>query len=102
MPRGKKFDAAEKHFLKKEAGYLKSIKELKEALAAAAAEVAGKENQLQEVRAENELLKKEIEQLRKTAGLSPEEVSKLVRGAEGAATLCGFIQSSRGGAFGLC
>lgn len=74
MPKGKKFDAAEKHFLKKEEAYRKQIKELSEC-AAKTIQLGGK------LIEENNTLKKQVAQLTaerdellKLNSLSPDEL----------------------------
>ena len=97
MAKGKKYEAAEKHFLKEEAKLKRQIKEAKDVSARLAEEC-------KLLMAENERLKAEAKKLRqanaelmKTANLSEAEVQELVKRSEALTMLTGLLDSQKFG-----
>lgn len=72
MPKGKKFDAAEKHFMKKETAYRKEIRELSDQNK----KLIQKANELE---SENERLNDWVERLLKYTELSPEQLKEHIQ-----------------------
>lgn len=79
MAKGKKFDAAEKHFLKKEEIYQKRIKELSAEAARLCAERDNLSAEVQRLTSENEQQKEWIERLLAYAELSKEDIKAVCR-----------------------
>lgn len=93
MPKGKKFDAAEKHFQEKEERLQKQIKSYSEQATAAKQEA----NML---RAENEKLKNDLQQLallnhqlQKASGMTDEQVKTLVHQTAATERLYSFLDA---------
>ena len=93
MPRGKKFDAAEKHFEKKRVALERELKELKLYLN----EVRKQRDALLEERekllAENEQLKQKVALLEKLANMTPEQSSAYLSSIARASELQGMMQA---------
>ncbi len=99
MPRGKKYNAAEEHFRKKEVVYQKEIRGLKEAIGRMDAEAKAKDKLLKEATDTIAALQQKVDQLMKTSGLTESEVRDMVRAAEGTNTIMSLLQYTRGGAY---
>lgn len=93
MPKGKKFDAAEKHFMEKK---VKLEKELKEARARTI-EAVEKADRLQiendALRKENEQLKSAAEMFAKANNLSPEDLKALLESSKRQAEFVGMFKA---------
>lgn len=74
MPKGKKFDAAEKHFLKKQEVYEKEIKALKARISELNNTVSGLNDQVVVLTAENRQLRAENEKLLEYSKLTPADI----------------------------
>lgn len=78
MPKGKKFDAAEKHFHKKEQELRKRIKFLENVIDQMNKEWNKLQLEYRQLKKENEKLTEVINQLMKTQNLSEEDVQALL------------------------
>lgn len=96
MPKGKKFDAAQKHFEEKELKSRKEKESLRLMLLKADEELKRTKKQLQVTMTENERLKKEHEQIMRVKDLTPEQVARLVDGASAMVTFEKFAGSLNG------
>lgn len=76
MPRGKKFDAAEKHFLKKQDKYEKEIKSLREQLANAHKDTSLFRSRAEFFERENEELKNWVDRLLEYTELSKADIKQ--------------------------
>lgn len=74
MSKGKKFDAAEKHFMGKQSKYEKEIKLLNSRVAEQNATISEQKAQIDMLSAENLQLKEWIERLLEYTELSPEDI----------------------------
>lgn len=101
MPKGKKFDAAEKHFSKKEERYLRDLKYAREQQREAeeTAQRIIKENE--GLRQENEKLRVANEELRKAVGMSEEDLAKMLRDLDNAGKLSHVLDFLLNGRYGL-
>lgn len=79
MPKGKKFNAAEKHFLKKEEALRREIKTLQEALRNTQQSLDNTLAMQNRLIAENASLKQERNRLLKLQGLTLEEIRQLIK-----------------------
>lgn len=79
MPKGKKFNAAEKHFLKKEETLRREIKDLQEILRNTQQTLERTLAMQSRLIAENASLKQERDQLLGLQGLSSEEIRQLIK-----------------------
>lgn len=92
MPKGKKFDAAEAHFLKQKEKLDKQIKELRAQLHTAIDDRNRFSHRWELAMAENDELKKQIEALQKLHGLSQKDVQALVRSTESVNTVTELLK----------
>lgn len=79
MPRGKKFDAAEKHFMKKEERYKAELKILKESNEAREKALDEARDHIDKLETENASLKEWIERLLEYTELTPEEIKAKIK-----------------------
>lgn len=77
MSKGKKFDAAEKHFKKKEEDYQRRIKHLEGAISQLQADMSRLAGENGELLAENDSLKDWVERLPSYTELSKEDIKKV-------------------------
>lgn len=77
MSKGKKFDAAEKHFKKKEEDYQRRIKYLEGAISQLQADMSRLAGENGELLAENDSLKDWVERLLSYTELSKEDIKKV-------------------------
>ena len=82
MPRGKKFEAAEKHFLKQKKELDSTIRTQRQLLENAIEARNRIQNQLAMYQKECALLRKENEELKKLKGLSDSDVRTLIKKAD--------------------
>lgn len=92
MPRGKKYDAAEKHFLKQKEVLDKRCLSLSKQCAEYGREVRELSKQLKGVQAENEKLRRELDALKELHGLSDSDVRTLIRQAEDRNMVTGMLK----------
>jgi len=74
LPRGKKFDAAEKHFKKKEEDYQRRIRNLESTIAQLQSDMSRLAGENGELLAENDSLKDWVERLLTYTELSKEDI----------------------------
>ena len=91
MPKGKQFNAAQKHFEEKELKSRREKESLRLMLLKADEELKRTKKQLLTIMDENERLKKENEQLTKLHGLTPEQVQRFVKGASSMNTFMSMV-----------
>ena len=89
MPKGKKFDAAEKHFLSQKEKLDRTIRDLRSALERCTKEKKELSRQLELERRENSYLRQKLEVLESTAGLTRSEVRDLVNRAQSLNAIAG-------------
>lgn len=77
MPKGKKFDAAEKHFILKEAWYSKRIQTQRESINLLIEEKDKLKLKIQELENDNEKLQDWVERLLDYTDLSQEDIKKV-------------------------
>lgn len=82
MPKGKKFEAAEKHFLKQKKELDSTISTQRQLLENAIEDRNRIQNQLAMYQKECELLRKENAELKKLKGLSDSDVRTLIKKAD--------------------
>ena len=95
MPKGKKFDAAEKHFMKQKDSLDRTIKALQKDLQDMTEDRNRISRSYERELKENELLKERIQALeavlKETQGLSESDIRTLVKKAEAVATVAGGL-----------
>ena len=91
MSKGKKFDAAEKHFLKKEDAYRKEQKCLYEALTVANATIAQLREENAALAAKLAAVALERDEALKQVAMNPEELQKHIEQTKKAAEMCGIL-----------
>lgn len=91
MSKGKKFDAAEKHFLKKEEAYRKEQKRLYEALTAANAAITQLREENAALDARLTAVIAERDEALKLVDMNPEELQKHIEQTKKAAEVCGIL-----------
>lgn len=100
MPKGKKFDAAEKHFKKKEEDYQRRIRNLETTLTQLRANVRLLEGKNSELITENDSLKEWVERLLTYTELSKEDIKAVCeqdkRRQEALVSLAGMTKALRG------
>lgn len=96
MAKGKKFNAAQKHFEEKEIKSRKEKESLRLMLLKADEELKRTKKQLQTIMSENERLKKEHEQIMRVKDLTPEQIGRLVNGASAISTVAQFASFLNG------
>ena len=79
MPKGKKFDAAEKHFMKKEEALRREIKELRDALTSSRQALENSLARQNQLVVENATLKQERDRSLQLQGLTQEEIRQLIK-----------------------
>jgi len=87
MPRGKKFDAAEKHFEKQRIEWRQKTRDLETQLREASTKNSELIKIVQELKQENEQLKQSNKQLRKLNNVTEEEVRPMVKMSSSAGNL---------------
>lgn len=92
MPRGKKYDAAEKHFLKQKEVLDKRCLALSKQCAEYGKEVRELSKQLKDAQAENERLRAGLDALKELHGLSDSDVRTLIRQAESRNMVTGMLK----------
>ena len=85
MPRGRKFDAAEKHFKEKEISYGRIIKDLNWQLTETRADLRAACQKIDDLQRQTDKLLAERDELLKLVKMSPEELQKHMKNTEGAA-----------------
>ena len=94
--KGKKFDAAEKHFLKKEEVYRKKISALEKEVAEKSKLLADVEEKVQNLESENEQMKDWVDRLLKYTELSQADIKKVCEKDKAIASL---LEVLKGGYF---
>lgn len=77
--KGKKFNAAEKHFKEKEVKYQQQINRLSDQLLSKHVLISELDHENEDLRLQNEKLLKEVEYLKELYGLSEEEKIEFIR-----------------------
>ena len=96
MPRGKKFDAAEKHFLKQKEVLDRTIRDLRQQLQAMTKDRDHFARRSQQLAEEVELLKRRNDELQKLHGLSDSDVKELLKKAESVNAVTGILRATSG------
>ena len=96
MPKGKKFDAAEKHFEKQRVEWRQKIRVLEVQLQEEMARTCQLVKEIQELKKENEQLKQANQQLMKLKDLTPEQLHDLEENSKLAGTLNVFLRQCEG------
>lgn len=96
MPKGKKYDAAEKHFLKQKEVLDRTIRQLREQVATMATAKMADDAKIGRLEDENAKLKQANAALQKTAGLTDSEVRSLVKNAESMNVVSGLLRGGFG------
>ena len=99
MAKGKKFDAAEKHFEKQRVEWRQKIRGLELQLQEQLAKTCQLTKTVQELKKENEQLKQINQQLMKLKDLTPEQLQQLKENSKLAGTLNVFLRQC-GGMYG--
>lgn len=97
MSKGKKFNAAEKHFEEKCVEWRKKIRELEKDNKALHEEIFNSHKRVEKLLEDNEILKKQNKALAKLKNMSDEEIQLYIKSANGASLLTemfGFFGSS--------
>ena len=97
MPKGKKFDAAEQHFLKKKQELDKVVKKANETARLAVEHAATLKCENDALKAENERLKAEHELLLKRCEMTPEDLKRALNTEKHMATLLAVTKLSNYG-----
>lgn len=92
MPKGKKFDAAEKHFLKQKESLDRTIKLLRKQVQEISADRTHFARRCELLEEENKLLRGECEELRKLHGLLDSDVKALVQKADSVNAVTGLLR----------
>ena len=79
MPKGKKFDAAEKHFEKKCVEWRKKIRELEETNKILHKEISNNYDEIEKLQLENECLKRQNNALMEIKDMSVADVKSLIK-----------------------
>ena len=92
MSKGKKFDAAQKHFESRLSGYSRKIRELRNALETAEKENAESRKRIATLEMENAEIKEKIAYLQKYADLNPADLQAAVQKDARLADAMKFLQ----------
>lgn len=99
MAKGKKFDAAEKHFEKQRVEWRQKIRELETRLQEALIKAHKLEQVVQELKKENEQLRQTNQQLMELKDLTPEQLYQMEESSKLAGVLNVFLKQC-GGVYG--
>ena len=93
MAKGKKFDAAEKHFEKKCVEWRKQIRELEQSNKDYAKKLFGLCHEIEKLQMENEGLRQQNEALMELKDMSKEDVRTLIKSKESVNRLSGMMDA---------
>lgn len=96
MPKGKKFNAAEKHFQEKEKQYQNQIKALNEHIKQNAVDKNNYDEQIHNLQSENEQLKTWIERLLEYTELDADDIKKACKKDKRMTDTLGFLNMFSG------
>lgn len=99
MPKGKKYTAAEKHFLEQKATLDKTIKFLRQEVQTITTDRNHFARRCEELEKENALLKQRCDELQKLHGLSDSDVRELIKKAESMNCVTGLFRMASTGHF---
>ena len=92
MPKGKKFDAAEKHFLKQKEGLDRTIRQLRQDLENMTTDRNRFQRRYALAQEELDILKRKNEELMKLHGLSDSDVRPLIQKADSVNAVTGLLR----------
>ena len=91
MPKGKKFNAAEKHFEKKCVKWQKKIRELEETNKLLHKKICDNIDKMEKIQMENEYLKQQNNALMETKDMSVADVKTLIKAKESISNILGLF-----------